>query len=77
MDFTEANPAHPADWRWRRAMFRVETKSRRQLGADDEWARRPKFTFNLIGRGKLAPFEAIQKSLPPTGSRANNQPMRV
>lgn len=40
MDFTEANPAHPADWRWRRAMFRVETKSRRQLGADDEWVRR-------------------------------------
>lgn len=40
MDFTEANPAHPADWRWRRAMFRVETKSRRQLGADDDWVRR-------------------------------------
>ena len=40
MDFTEANPAHPADWRWQRAVLRVETRSRRQLGADDDWVRR-------------------------------------
>ncbi len=27
-------------WRWQRAVLRVETRSRRQLHADDEWVRR-------------------------------------
>lgn len=39
-DLTPECPWHSPDWRWRRAMFRVETGSRRQLQADDDWVRR-------------------------------------
>jgi len=51
MDFTEANPAHPADWRWQRAVVRVETKSRRQLRADDEWVRRATRYLRKLRKG--------------------------
>ena len=39
-DLTPECPWHSPDWRWQRAGLRVETKSRRQLRADDDWVRR-------------------------------------
>ena len=40
VELTMDNPFRPVDWRWQRALWRVETRSRRGERHDDEWTRR-------------------------------------
>ena len=40
VELTTDNPFRPVDWRWQRALWRVETRSRRGERHDDEWTRR-------------------------------------
>lgn len=51
IDLTTDSPFRPANWRWQRAVLRVETKSRRQLGADDDWVRRAARYFRELRKG--------------------------
>ena len=52
------NPFLPPDWRWRRARFRVETKSRRQLRQDDDWTGRAKRFLRLATRDEAKAFRS-------------------
>jgi len=39
VELTADNPIRPVDWRWQRAVWRVETRSRRGERHDDDWTR--------------------------------------
>ena len=58
LELTMENPHRPPDWRWRRARFRVETKSRRQLRQDDDWTGRAKRFLRLATRDEAKAFRS-------------------
>ena len=58
VNLTPGDPFLPPDWRWRRARFRVETKSRRQLRQDDDWTGRAKRFLRLATRDEAKAFRS-------------------
>ena len=51
VDLKTDNPFRPVDWRWQRAVWRVETRSRRGERHDDAWTHRALGCVKAIHRG--------------------------
>ena len=58
LELSVENPFLPPDWRWQRARFRVETKTRRQLRHDDDWTGRAKRFLRLATRDEAKAFRS-------------------